>query len=493
MNPPVKQGLKPHFGARITVSFLNSRSPGAQRTGTAEQVGHDAGSLGGDWHRGIHSLSQDRPTDRKRASARDSEGQRQKTGVNPGRPEGNSGDSSHNKDGTERAFAAQQAIGSFLRATRTAQKLTQEQVAAMTKDSPWQLSRAAISAIERGQNFPGMEAMLALSNVLFVDPKELIERARLATAVPIDVTGLSSEELEKKAAEHFWNGEFREALAIYDAVMEMLALQEDPAAATRAKLARLEVSRATALRRTGALAAATASAERAISMAAGEPAIQTDGYVVLAGLQCDRGHLPLAADAAQRAIELSADSDLRSQGWAWVVKASSLYLSGKYEEARQAYLEARKRAVDSRDRKHQTHIEGNIGMCWLALGQIAEARTWVRRAIELARKETQPTLEASWLIEMGKIVASEKRFDEADGYAQAALRLVKPLNHEITIFRAEWLRHQLFKQTNPDQADRHRMAYLRKLFLVLDQHEGIEEVREFKKMTMHASEGKEQT
>ena len=188
----------------------------------------------------------------------------------------------------------------------------------MTKDSPWQLSRAAISAIERGQNFPGMEAMLALSNVLYVDPRELIERVRLATIVPIDMTGLSFDELEKKAAAHFWSGEFREALSIYDALLEMIALQEKQDAATQANLARLEVQRSAALRRTGALAAATATAERAIGLAVDKPSIQAEGYIVLAGLHCDRGLLPLANDAAQRAIELTSEADLKTQGWAWV-------------------------------------------------------------------------------------------------------------------------------------------------------------------------------
>ena len=357
----------------------------------------------------------------------------------------------------------------------------------MTKDSPWQLSRAAISAIERGQNFPGMEAMLALSNVLYVDPKELIERVRLATIVPIDVTGLSYEELERKAAGHFWSGKFREALAVYDALLEMIALEEKQDAAARVNLARLEVQRAAALRRTGALSAATATAERAIGLAVDEPSVQAEGYIVLAGLQCDRGLLPLANDAAQRAIELASEADLKTQGWAWVVKASSLYLAGSYEQARKAYLEARRCAVESNDRKHQTHIEGNIGVCWLGLGQVAEARTWVRRAIELARQEGQPALEASWLVELGKIAAQEKRYDEADGYAQAALRLAKPLEHQVTVFRAEWLRHRLVKLRDPEQNDRHRLAYVRKLFLLLDQHEGIEEVQEFKQTVMRVT------
>lgn len=330
--------------------------------------------------------------------------------------------------------------------------------------------------------------MLALSNVLFVNPQDLIERARLATAVPVDVTGLSFEKLNDKATKHFWDGEFREAVSIYDALLEMMVLEEQPGAVAREKLARLEVSRATALRRTGALCAAVTSAERAISLSTDFPSVQADGYVVLAGLQCDRGHLPLAGDAAQRAIDLSAGADLRTQGWAWVVKASTLYLSARYDEAREAYLEARARAVAANDLKHQTHIEGNIGMCWQALGKLAEARTWVRRAVELARQEDQPALEASWLVELGKIAVCERRHDEADGFAQAALRIAKAIEHQITMFRAEWLRHRIVRLKDPEQSDRHRLAYLRKLFLQIDQYEGVEEVREFRQSVILAVE-----
>jgi len=358
----------------------------------------------------------------------------------------------------------------------------------MTKKTPWQLSRAAISAIERGQNFPGMEAMLALSNVLFVDPKELIERARVAMAVPVDVTGLSYEDLDKRASKCFWDGEFRKALAIYDAMLEMIALQESPDAQTTSRIARLEVQRATALRRTGAMLAAMSTAERAIGLAANDPSVQVDGYVVLASLQCDRGHLPLACDAADRAIALSEGSSSKSRGWAWVVKANSLFYSERFEDARQAYLEARKLAVEAGDRAHQTHIEGNIGMCWLKQGQLSEARTWVRRAIDLARDGGQPTLEASWLVELGNLAFQERRTDEADGYAQAAIRIAKPLDHHMTVFRAEWLRHRIVKSKDPKDVDRHRLAFLRKLLLLLDQHDGIEDVQEFKQTVLRASE-----
>ena len=357
----------------------------------------------------------------------------------------------------------------------------------MTRTTPWQLSRAAISAIERGQNFPGMEAMLALSNVLYVDPKELIERARLSTSVPVDVTDLSLEQLDQRATQYFWAGDFRQALSVYDAMLEKLALETHLDAEWVArKVADLEIRRATALKRAGALLSAIATAERAISLSVDLPQIHVEAYIVLADLQCQRGHLPLAGDAAKRAIELAEQAPPRIQGWAWMVHAHVLYLDGEYDSARKAFLEARKHAKIAGDEQHLTHIEGDVGMCWVELGQIAEARKWVVRAVERARQQTQPALEASWLVELGKIAYRQNDMEESDGCAGAALRIAKPREHLITVFRAEWLRHRIARRLRPEDPDRHRLAHLRKLYLHLDQHEGIEEVQEFKKVVMRA-------
>jgi transcriptional regulator with XRE-family HTH domain len=376
--------------------------------------------------------------------------------------------------------AAQVSVGNFLRATREAMNLTQAQLADMTRGGAWQVSRAAVSAIERGQNFPGLEAMLALSNVLHIDPKELIERARL-TAVPIDVTGLADEDLERQAEQYFWAGNFKQALAIYEAMLEKLALEapERREEVVR-KTATLEVRRATALKRAGALLSAIASAERAISLAAGLPQTQAEAYIVLAGLQCERGHLPLAGDAALRAIELSRGARPKTRAFAWMAQGRVLYESKKFEEARQTFLEARSHAEAASDDKHLTHIEGNVGTCWLALGDLGEARRWLERAAERARDQKQPPLEASWLVELGKIAESERRWDDAERLARAALRIARPRDLALTVFRAEWLRHRLLVRERPNAADRQRLELLRQLFERLEEHQGIAEIREFK-------------
>jgi transcriptional regulator with XRE-family HTH domain len=429
------------------------------------------------------------PSDPKKARRSDGAEPRQKAGESKTPIEREHPSTAQGQpQGEERLCAAQQSIGSFLRATRTAQKLTQEQVASMTRSTPWRLSRAAISAIERGQNFPGMEAMLALSNVLYVDPKELIERARLSTAVAVDVTGLSLEQLDQRATQFFWAGDFRQALSVYDAMLEKLALEtHHDREWIRRTVASLEIRRATALKRAGALLSAIATAERAISLSVDLPQIHVEAYIVLADLQCQRGHLPLAGDAAKRAIELSEKAGPRTRGWAWMVHAHVLFLSGEYEPAREAFLEARRYAKLAGDDQHLTHIEGDVGMCCLELGQVDEARKWVVQAVERARQQSQPALEASWLVELGKIAYRQDELGEAEGAADAALSIAMPREHRMTVFRAEWLRHRIVRRRRPEDPDRGRIEHLRKLYLDLDQHEGIEEVQDFKKSVIRAS------
>lgn len=383
---------------------------------------------------------------------------------------------------------AQLSIGNFLRATRESMNLTQAQVAERTRKGPWQISRAAVSAIERGQNFPGLEAMLALSNVLQIDPKELIERARLTAVVPVDITGLSYEELEGRASQYFWAGDFKHALAVYDAMLQKVALErpEEPAElATR--LATLEVRRATTLKRGGALLSALAAAERAISLSSALPEIQAEAYVVLASLQCQRGHLPLAHDAAQRAIELSRLASAETQARAWMVQGQFLYQSKQYDEARQAFHRAMDCAQLGGDTWHLTHIEGDIGMCWLAQGQREEAIRWLDRAVARAHEQKQPALEASWLVELGKIALAQGQAAQAERLARAALRIAKPGEHYLTIFRAEWLRYRVSQHIRPKRPDRQRLALLGGLYQHLRQLEGIDEIQEFKQGLRHSS------
>ena len=85
------------------------------------------------------------------------------------------------------------------------------------------------------------------------------------------------------------------------------------------------------------------------------------------------------------------------------------------------------------------------------------------------------------VLELGRLALSRGRLDEADGLAAAALAIAKPRDHALVTFRAEWLRHAVQRHRDPADPDRHRLAYLKKLYTRIDEHGGVEEVREFKR------------
>ena len=367
---------------------------------------------------------------------------------------------------------------------REAQHLSQAQLAALTGAQPWKISRPVISSIERGEHLPSFEALIALSRVLHFDPMEVLERAEHAATAPLDLTGHSLEDLRLQARDLALAGSYREALALYDAMLERLVLdppQDD--AELRRQQADIELRRSGALGRCGALLSAEAAAKRSVSLGQDFPEIQSFAYAILAKIQVQRGYLPLARDHAQRSVELARGSAPEVRGRALLELGEIHYVTGEFERATEVFLESRELLAEGGDSRHASHVEGNVGLCWAARKDLPKARAWFRRALELARKETLPILEARWLTELGKVALTEKKKDEADRYALAALAIARPREHWLTIFRAEWLRHRIAThgvgKEDALKMDKPRLTRMRKLMVHLADHKGEPEIGEF--------------
>src|SRR5437867_4121220 len=69
---------------------------------------------------------------------------------------------------------APKAVGSLFRTARVSLRLSQEQLAALVSERPWQVSRAEIGAIERGRHLPGLVTLIGLSQALHLDPVEAL-------------------------------------------------------------------------------------------------------------------------------------------------------------------------------------------------------------------------------------------------------------------------------------------------------------------------------
>jgi hypothetical protein len=125
----------------------------------------------------------------------------------------------------------------------------------------------------------------------------------------------------------------------------------------------------------------------------------------------------------------------------------------------------------------------------MSLGDAQGAQSSIEQAVRLAREQKQLALEASWLVESGKIALARGDAREADRLAQAALKIARPREHGLTVFRAEWLRHLVARRIRPDEPIEARVSLLRNLFRQLDDHEGVDEIVEFKNTILRAPEG----
>ena len=379
-----------------------------------------------------------------------------------------------------RMAAARQAIGRFLKSTRQTMRLSQAQVAVLASRNSLPLSRAAISAIERGLHLPSLEALLTYWNALQVDPMEVLERARLATVAPANLSSLSDDQLERRAGELHREGHHRDAAALYDMMLERLAQDppSDPKVNAR-RQATVHLQRATALRRAAALLAARSAAERSIAAGSACPDVQAEAYSVLAMIHLQMSNLPLATDAASKAALLSETCGVETRTRVCLSRALVRFEAGEFEEARRALLEARELARKADDPAHLTQIAGSLALCLLALGRRKAARKGMMFAVALARTHRIAALEARWLVELGRIALDEKDLEEALDLAEAALSVAQRRQDPLMIFRAEWLQHQIVLRKSPGDPDRLRLGRLRKLLPHLEDP-GEREVQDFR-------------
>ncbi len=373
-----------------------------------------------------------------------------------------------------------EAVGRFLRSMRQALGLTQDELAARTNSLPWPVSRAAISALEKGKHSPAATTILALAEVLRIDTMEVMDRLKLATARKPSGVAPSYEALDVQFKDLFGAGEFRQALTLLDEAAEQVGRARiDPRERNR-RLATIDIRRATTLKRLGALLAARASAERALGRATDFPELRADAYIALAECQLRLGNLQLGIDSADRGVDAASGCVAAVIARAWDQQGRALAELGRHEDARQAYVRARDKATEADDPVHRIHCEGNIGARLLVLGKKGEARKRISEAVRLARALSRPALEAIWLVALGRVELAAGRLPAADRAADAALRMAQAGEQWLTVFRATMLKHALARRRNPRDPDRHRIAYLKKLYRWVEENVSDPDVREFR-------------
>ena len=374
------------------------------------------------------------------------------------------------------------SLGEFLRSMRESLALTQDQLAARTLALRRPVSRTTISALEQGKHSPTAATVVAISKVLHIEPMEVIDRLELAAGSCTIRAPFGAARLDERLHECFANEEFQEALEILDVLCEDARHDSalDPDARVR-RLVDLTTRRALALERLGALVAAKATAERALSLAADHPELQAEAYLILAETHLRLGNLPLAVDTAQRAVERSTRSSAKVHVRAWLQQGRALRDAGLHEDARQAFVAGRDCALAADDAVLSIECEGSVGVCLLELGRVREAHTKVLQCVERARRHNMPVREARWLVELGRIAFVDGRSADAQRHADGALRLARNGEEWPIVFGATLLRHRIARRADPTDPDRRRVAYLKKILGWVGDHADHRDLREFRR------------
>lgn len=113
----------------------------------------------------------------------------------------------------------------------------------------------------------------------------------------------------------------------------------------------------------------------------------------------------------------------------------------------------------------------------------------MERALNLAKQEALPRLEAWWSIELARLALRQGRLDAAEQCAAAALKIAKPREHWLNVFKAEWLMLQLARKRDPGSRQANRGAFLLKLLVRLGEHSADPDVLSFRKAKENETSG----
>jgi transcriptional regulator with XRE-family HTH domain len=368
--------------------------------------------------------------------------------------------------GTEWKESARCAVGRFLRSRREALGLSQEQIAALSGDTPWKLTRAGISSIERGNNFPGLEALLVYLSIVDVLPAEVLEVARNAGAATGD-DGLA------KAHRAVTARRFPEAQSIY---RSLLHAGRGAPARRRAHLhLRLSSALEGCCSPLGAEEAALAAARTGDL-----PEIRVEAWVRHSGLRLSRGLTGSALDSASRALRISGDTAAPVRASALLAHGRALLQAGAPERSRTSLLAARKIFREHRYRWGKNEATGEIGRCLARMGRIRDARRWVRAVIRSARRHRLVDQEGHWLVELARICLDDGEKEEAGALALACMRLGRIHSRPLLSFRAGWIRYLISREGNSGGEDRRVLALLSRLYPHLEGKRHVRELREFR-------------
>ena len=314
------------------------------------------------------------------------------------------------------------SLGTHLRKLRSQRRLSLTRVEELSLAFEDRIKPSYLSKIETGKFLPALPKLITLSKIYGVKVQSLIERLDLIEAAPMDLTGISYEELKQKGLQELKHGNFKKALSFFEASLDLSLLSR------KEKTAESELSIAVMLRNMGKLDLARLRIEEILLKYNDNKDIAARAYIELSSIYIYQGHFPLALVAAKEAesisdsidnIELKAhifhlkanilnETNETKEAINYYEKAEGIYsqLNNDLEKCRTvsnkalAFLSERnydksislledslKMAYRFDFKKQKAIILSSLGICFYHKGKIKEALKYFMQSNDISRKE----------------------------------------------------------------------------------------------------------
>ncbi|MEW5807734.1 MAG: tetratricopeptide repeat protein [Acidobacteriota bacterium] len=191
-------------------------------------------------------------------------------------------------------------LGSYLRKLRAQRRLSLTKVEELSLSFKDPIKPSYLSKIETGKFVPALPKLVTLSKIYGVKIQSLIERLDLEEdAAPVDLTGITYEELKQKGLEELRHGNFKKALSFFEASLDLSMLSR------KEKTAESELSIAVMLRNMGKLELAKLKIEEILLKYYQNKDITARAYLEYSYIFRSLGHFPLSLSTIKEAENLS--------------------------------------------------------------------------------------------------------------------------------------------------------------------------------------------
>jgi tetratricopeptide (TPR) repeat protein len=375
-------------------------------------------------------------------------------------------------------------FGEYLRRVREERKLSLDAVEEMSVGFPERITKSHLSRIETGQAVPTFPRMFTLSQIYGVPVSSMAERFEtvlIRDMSPPEIAGKSERALLDEAESLRFRGRYREALQIYDHVLdhgERVAPDQDEPSVFRVGLI---LERINCLARLSRYLTAKEECENLLNVEGLTPEHRAKVFHHLAMCSYRLGKFMIAEMAVEKAKAATAqlESPQTLTASLAALEGNIRSMTGQLEPAIDSYKSAIG-AFAALDRQFESAWQRlNLVEVLVELDRIGEARVHLRTVLAQAKKNGYDRQLALALSTQALISYRAGDWDAAESLCMQSNSIARPREYHAVVFRNCFYLWKVARERGDEQAIRSNERTMRAYLSRVD--DSLSEARDYRR------------